>query len=150
MPAIHISLACAGSKKFVSEPEPSPRVQTALKRAAAAKAALARLDLVCAGTLSERMKICGNPRCRCRDNPPALHGPYVEWTRLVDGRFTNTTVAKEDLEKLTRAIANMRTARRLLRAWERASLTALGLAKKRKPRSPSQLRQRESRRRSAE
>jgi hypothetical protein len=150
MPAIPISLAYAGSKKFVSEPEPSPRVQTALKRATAAKAALARLDLVCAGTLSERMKICGNPRCRCRGNPPALHGPYVEWTRLVDGRFTNTTVAKEDLEKLTRAIANMRTARRLLRAWERASLTALGLTRKRKPRSPSQLRQRESRRRSAE
>lgn len=134
----------------MSEPEPSPRVQIALKRAAAAKAALAGLDLVCAGTLSERMKTCGNPNCRCRDNPPALHGPYVEWTRLVDGRFTNTTVAKDDLPKLSKAIANMRTARRLLRAWERASLAALGLTRKRKPTSRSRLRQGESRRRSAE
>jgi hypothetical protein len=124
----------------VSEPEPSARVQIALKRAAAAKTALAGLDLICAGTLSERMKTCGNPRCRCRDKPPALHGPYVEWTRLVDGRFTNTTVAKDDLAKLSKAIANMRTARRLLRAWERASLAALGLNRKRKPKSRSRLR----------
>jgi len=124
----------------VSEPEPTARVQIALKRAAAAKTALAGLDLICAGTLSERMKTCGNPRCRCRDKPPALHGPYVEWTRLVDGRFTNTTVAKDDLAKLSKAIANMRTARRLLRAWERASLAALGLNRKRKPKSRSRLR----------
>ncbi len=28
------------------------------------------------GTLSEQYNVCGNPKCRCKADPPRKHGPY--------------------------------------------------------------------------
>ena len=30
------------------------------------------------GSLSEQYNVCGNPRCRCKDDPPQKHGPYQQ------------------------------------------------------------------------
>ena len=38
------------------------------------------------GTLTVRSYACGKPACRCHGDPPALHGPYAEWTRKINGR----------------------------------------------------------------
>ncbi len=38
------------------------------------------------GTLLVRSYACGKRRCRCRADPPALHGPYAEWTRKIGGK----------------------------------------------------------------
>lgn len=31
------------------------------------------------GTLIERTMRCGKPNCRCKADPPQLHGPYHQW-----------------------------------------------------------------------
>ena len=119
-------------------------------RVATLKAELVELGLACSGTLSRRMKTCGKSYCRCRDDVAARHGPYFEWTRLVKGRFTNTLLSATEAERFATAIKNMREARRLLRAWERISITLLRDPPKRKPRRGSHLREKESHGTSAE
>lgn len=31
------------------------------------------------GGIVERMMKCGKPGCRCKADPPQLHGPYIQW-----------------------------------------------------------------------
>jgi hypothetical protein len=31
------------------------------------------------GGIVERMMKCGKPSCRCKADPPQLHGPYLQW-----------------------------------------------------------------------
>ena len=120
-----------------------PGAARALARVAALKAELAELGLACSGTLSRRMKTCGKSYCRCRDDVAARHGPYFEWTRLVRGRFTNTLLSAPEADRFAAAIKNMRAARRLLRTWERISVTLLRDPAERKPRKGNHLREKE-------
>src|SRR5258706_15594556 len=55
-------------------------------RAARIAAELAGLGFALPGTLIERHVRCGKPRCRCHADPPALHGPYWQWTSKVAGK----------------------------------------------------------------
>ena len=48
-------------------------------------AELAGLDHVLPGSLLHRWMRCGKTNCRCKADPPTLHGPYFQWTRTVDG-----------------------------------------------------------------
>src|SRR5712691_7288666 len=47
---------------------------------------LARAGFALPGTLLERRTSCRKPGCRCTADPPALHGPYYQWTRKRDGK----------------------------------------------------------------
>ncbi len=96
------------------------------------------------------MKKCGRSYCRCHVDVAARHGPYFEWTRIVKGRFTNTLLSAEEADRLAPAINNMRAARRLLRTWERISITLLRDGPKRKPRKGNHLRETKARKPSAE
>lgn len=53
------------------------------RRAAAARQRLVDLlagsGHVLPGGLVERMMKCGKQNCRCKADPPQLHGPYVQW-----------------------------------------------------------------------
>jgi len=134
----------------LSNTVPDPGSKGGLARVAALKAELAELGLACSGTLSRRMKTCGKSYCRCRDDIAARHGPYFEWTRLVKGRFTNTLLSEAEAGRFASAITNMREARRLLRTWERISITLLRDGPERKPRKGNHLRETKVRRPSAE
>ena len=46
---------------------------------------LGEIGFVLPGSVTERMMRCGKRACRCRADPPQLHGPYLQWTRTVDG-----------------------------------------------------------------
>lgn len=80
--------------------------------------AIADLDIVAAGTLHIRTKTCGRANCRCAKDPSARHGPYYEWSRLIDGRLVHTTLSKEQGELLQRAIENRHTVEALMTEWE--------------------------------
>ena len=62
----------------------SPAQRAALDKITAELAAAAGPALP--GTLTVRSYACGKPACRCHGDPPALHGPYAEWTRKMNGR----------------------------------------------------------------
>lgn len=91
------------------------------RRIVAIRDRLARIDLVCSGTLTERTKTCGKPNCRCATDPEARHGPYYEWTWREGGKLRHKILSPQQADELRRAIANYRDVQQLLQRWERES-----------------------------
>jgi hypothetical protein len=79
---------------------------------------LAGLGFCLPGSLSTRKLRCGNPRCRCRADPPQLHGPNTYWTRKVDGRSVAQLLSPEQAERYRPWIDNDRRLRELVRELE--------------------------------
>ena len=92
-------------------------------RAAAIAAELASLGLALPGTLIERHVRCGRVNCRCHADPPALHGPYWQWTRKTGGKTITRLVADDQLDDYRQWLDNHRRLRALV-----AELEALTLA----------------------
>ena len=78
--------------------DPSPAQRAALDRIAAELAAAAGPALP--GTLTVRSYACGKPNCRCHGDPPALHGPYAEWTRKIGGKTTTRRLHRRRARRL--------------------------------------------------
>jgi hypothetical protein len=89
---------------------------TAAQRAARDKIAaeLATTSFALPGTLTVRAYRCGKPRCRCRADPPRLHGPYNEWTRKIDGKTVTRRLTDEQLAAWQPLFDNARKLRALL------------------------------------
>src|SRR5947209_18541664 len=49
-------------------------------------AELASVGFMSQGSVVLRHTHCANPGCRCHGDPPALHGPYWQWSRAKDGK----------------------------------------------------------------
>jgi hypothetical protein len=92
-------------------------------RAAGIAAELASLGLALPGTLIERHVRCGKPGCRCHADPPALHGPYWQWTRKAGGKTVTRLVHDDQLDDYRQWLDNDRRLRALV-----AELEALTLA----------------------
>jgi hypothetical protein len=101
---------------------------------------LAELGFCLPGSLSTRRLRCGNPRCRCRADPPQLHGPYTYWTRKVNGRTVAQLLTAEQAERYRPWIDNDRRLRGLVRELEALAIQtahdAEGWAPKRRPTRP--------------
>ena len=85
------------------------------------------------GTLLKRMKVCGNPRCRCARDPAARHGPYYEWSYLKGGKLRHRTLTPDQADIMRLAIANYRKTKKLLRAWEAQTLHLIELKAPKEP-----------------
>jgi hypothetical protein len=99
--------------------------KTSARRAAAARhrieqirAALGRIDLLCSGTLSERMMKCGKPNCACATDAAARHGPYYEWRHMRGSKVAQRYMSSQQAQVLRQAIDNYRLVKKLLRSWE--------------------------------
>jgi hypothetical protein len=97
---------------------PKQLAQQARRRIERIRAALAKIDYLCSGTLLERTKVCGKPTCRCAQDPAARHGPYYEWGHMKAGKLVRRQVSAEQAQLLRLAIENYRYAQQLLRDWE--------------------------------
>lgn len=91
---------------MASPPLPPGLTATEQRRYQAALAALGAVGLVRRGTLLARRTSCGNPHCRCRADPPQLHGPYWQWTRKVDGRTVTSYLSDEQADWVATWLAN--------------------------------------------
>jgi hypothetical protein len=112
---------------------PNSPIHRARQRIKALHGALNAIDVVCSGTLLERTKTCGKPGCRCATDPAARHGPYFEWTHMVEGKYTHRIVPKQQAQAMRRAIANYHTVQELLKAWEAQSSLLIETQFPRKP-----------------
>jgi hypothetical protein len=95
--------------------------QRAGERIQRIRAALQKFELLCSGTLSERMMKCGKPNCRCATDPSARHGPYFEWSHMKAGKPTRRYVSPQQAQLLRQAIADYRALQKLLREWTESS-----------------------------
>ncbi|MHB8340052.1 MAG: DUF6788 family protein [Mycobacteriales bacterium] len=89
------------------------------------QAALGEIDAALPGSLTIRQMRCGKTGCRCKADPPALHGPYFSWTRSVAGRTVTRYLTEAQYARYRpyfEAAARLRT---LLTDFEAASLRAI-------------------------
>jgi hypothetical protein len=98
-------------------PTPAQRAQ-----AARIAAAIAEIGFALPGTLTERPMRCGHPSCRCHADPPALHGPYHQWTRKVAGKTVTRFLSDDQLADYAGWFDNQRRLRALLAELEELSL----------------------------
>lgn len=100
----------------------------------AIRKAVGKIDLVCPGTLLKRWKKCGQPNCRCKRDPKAIHGPYYEWSRYRDGRLVHNILTAGQAALVERAIANHQQILKHLAQWSLESERIIGVIIKDKKR----------------
>lgn len=82
-------------------------------RLAKLHAQLADIGPVLPGTINIAMNRCGKPNCACHADPPRLHGPYITWTRKVNGKTVTRRLTREQLERYQPWFENTRRLRQL-------------------------------------
>lgn len=81
-------------------------------------------DYALPGSLASRFMRCGKPNCRCKADPPTLHGPYLHWTRTIGGKTITRTLTPEQAARYQPWFDNARRLRAALTALEARSLQA--------------------------
>ena len=102
---------------------PTPAQQARAEAIAAEiTARLAGLAFALPGTLADRMTRRGHPGCRCRADPPRLHGPYRQWTRKKNGKTATKILTDDQAADYAPWFDNHRRIRDLLAELEALSL----------------------------
>jgi hypothetical protein len=111
--------------------DPSPDQRAALDKITAEIAAAAGPALP--GTLIVRAYACGKPGCRCHRDPPALHGPYAEWTRKIGGKTVTRRLTPAELADWQPLFDNARKLRALLAELQELTLAIIEASQPRQP-----------------
>ena len=104
------------------QPDPDNRPWAATRRALATE--LGQIDGVLPGSVLVRRIHCGKPGCACKADPPALHGPYIQWTRTVQGKTVTRALNEEQLARYQSWFDNARRLREPVAKLEIASVHA--------------------------
>ena len=107
--------------------KPAQRPPFAATRKALADA-LSEIDGLLPGSVVVRDMRCGKSGCACKADPPALHGPYIQWTRTVRGKTVTRHLSEEQLERYRPWFDNARRLKDLVAKLEIASLQAIETA----------------------
>lgn len=87
--------------------------------------ALGQIDGLLPGSVVVRHMRCGKPGCACKADPPTLHGPYIQWTRTVDGKTVTRYLNDDQLARYQLWFDNARHLKELVAKLEIASVHAL-------------------------
>jgi hypothetical protein len=85
---------------------------------------IAQIDAALPGSLVIRSTRCGKPGCRCKADPPQLHGPYNQWTRKIAGRTQTRLLTPDQLDRYQPWFENAKRIRQMLADLEQLSLQA--------------------------
>ena len=86
---------------------------------------LAAIDGVLPGSVVLRQMRCGKPGCACKHDPPTLHGPYIQWTRTVDGKTVTRYLTQDQLGRYQQWFDNARRLKEIVAKLEIASVHAV-------------------------
>lgn len=106
----------------MSPPQPDPATRQAQQ---CITAELSTIDFALPGSITERRMRCGQRRCRCKDDPPQLHGPYLQWTRKVNGKTVTKMLTPEQLTRYQTWLNNARRLRELTTELETLTIQAV-------------------------
>ena len=90
--------------------------------------ALVEIDGLLPGSVVVRLMRCGKHNCACHSDPPALHGPYTQWTRTVRGKTVTKLLTDEQLARYQPWFDNSRRLKDLIAKLEVVSLQAIETA----------------------
>jgi len=100
-------------------------------------ARLGALGFVLPGSLVRRQTRCGNRRCHCYGEPPALHGPYLQWTRTEQSKTVSRIWSDEQLSLYEGWLDNARQARETLSRLETLAITIVERDERVRPAQPA-------------
>lgn len=80
------------------------------------------------GSVVVRSTACGKAVCRCKADPPQLHGPYVSWIRKSDGKPITRKLTPAQEQRYRSWFDNARRLRELVTELENLSLEAFDQA----------------------
>jgi hypothetical protein len=86
---------------------------------------MAAIDGVLPGSVVVRRMRCGKRNCACKADPPALHGPYIQWTRTDGGKTVTRLLTEEQLARYQPWFDNARQLKDIIAKLEIASLHAI-------------------------
>jgi len=107
---------------------PAPDDRSADQARAAIQAALASIGYCLPGSIVIRRTRCGKPACACQADPPALHGPYIQWTRTVKGKTVTRILTPAQYDTYASWFASARRLRELAAELEALSLAEMARA----------------------
>jgi len=84
--------------------------------------ALSEIGLALPGSLTVRAYRCGKTKCRCRAEPPQLHGPYAFWTRKVNGKTVTRMLSHDEVAEYQPLFDNARKLRDLASELQQLTL----------------------------
>ncbi len=98
-------------------------------------AALGEIGFALPGSLTVKAYRCGNTKanCRCRADPPRLHGPYAFWTRKVDGKTVSRILSDEELAEYQPLFDNARKVRELVNQLQELTMELVEEADRNSP-----------------
>jgi len=99
-----------------------PMTKDLTKRRRELRAQLAQGDYALPGSIIMRHTRCQNPGCRCRAEPPELHGPYPTWTHKTGGKTVTRTLDPDQAERYQAWIDAGRHLRQLVNELEALSI----------------------------
>jgi hypothetical protein len=109
----------------------SQRLATLQRRYRELAAQLADVGYIAAGSLTHRHTRCANTNCRCRADPPQMHGPYWQWTAKVDGKTVTRRLSQPEAELYQEWIDNDRQLRAITAQMREVAAEATDLILKR-------------------
>lgn len=104
--------------------KPGPTASERRSQAAAARR-LAEAGFVLPGSLFSRHTRCGKTNCRCHDEPPELHGPYMQWTRTENGRTLTRLLPSDIADRYQEWFDNARRLRAAVTELEALSVAVV-------------------------
>ncbi len=69
------------------------------------------------GSLSEQYNVCGNPNCRCKEDPAKRHGPYYQISFTRKGRSRTKFVKRPHVSDVKKQLKNYTRLRDLIDSW---------------------------------
>jgi len=78
---------------------------------------LASLGDLRPGSLSKQYNVCGNPKCRCKEDPPRKHGPYYQLSFTRKGRSRTKFIKKHQLQMVKEQLKNYKRLHTLVDRW---------------------------------
>lgn len=76
------------------------------------------------GSIVTRTTACGRPDCRCKADPPELHGPYTSWLLRAGGKPVTRRLTPDQEERYRPWFDNARRLRELIGELEALSVEA--------------------------
>jgi hypothetical protein len=107
---------------------PATKDRSADQARAAIQAALGQIGFCLPGSITIRHARCGKPRCACAADPPSLHGPYIQWTRTVNGKTVTRLLTPAQYQAYAPWFGNARRLGALAAQLEALSLEEMARA----------------------
>jgi hypothetical protein len=111
----------------LDDPMAKPALKKRLLMLKSVQDELCDIGFVLPGSIVKRFMRCGREGCSCQTDPKAVHGPYYDWSRKVNGKTVSTRLTEKEATLLIKWIDDKNRLYGLVTKMERIGLEAVKL-----------------------